>query len=376
MKKIIALFITLIFVISCGDGTEKSSLEELNIQKTAIIAKMDSLNTQLQNVEKQISKIDTNKKLHIVTVLPVKNEIFKHFIEIQGVVQADKNIEIRPELGGTVKAIYVKEGQQVNAGQVLLQLDDSSIKNNIDELNTQLSLANTTFERQKRLWEQKIGSEMQFLQAKAQKEGLENNLVSLKTQSSKMRITAPFSGIVDEIFPRNGELTNPQMPVVRLLNLDNVYVEAEITETYLPVIKIGTETMLYFPSINKEMTSEITQVGNYINPNNRSFKTRINIPNKDQTIKPNLLADLKILDFQIEGITIPSTLVQKDQQGNTYVFTIKNENDETIVVKSLITVENEYNNQVYISEGLTENDQLVNAGARIVKAGDLVNITE
>ena len=376
MKKIIALFITLIFIIACGDGTQKSSLEELNIQKTAIIAKMDSLNTELQKVEKQISKIDTNKKLHVITVLPVKNEIFKHFIEIQGVVQADKNIEIRPELGGTVKAIYVKEGQQVNAGQVLLQLDDSSIKNNIDELNTQLSLANTTFERQKRLWEQKIGSEMQFLQAKAQKEGLENNLVSLKTQSSKMRITAPFSGIVDEIFPRSGELTNPQMPVVRLLNLDNVYVEADITETYLPVIKIGTETMLFFPSINKEMTSEISQVGNYINPNNRSFKTRINIPNKDQTIKPNLLADLKILDFQIEGITIPSTLVQKDQQGNTYVFTIKNENDETIVVKSLITVENEYNNQVYISEGLTENDQLVNAGARIVKAGDLVNITE
>ena len=376
MKKIIALFITLIFIIACGDGTQKSSLEELNIQKTAIIAKMDSLNTELQKVEKQISKIDTNKKLHVITVLPVKNEIFKHFIEIQGVVQADKNIEIRPELGGTIKAIYVKEGQQVNAGQVLLQLDDSSIKNNIDELNTQLSLANTTFERQKRLWEQKIGSEMQFLQAKAQKEGLENNLVSLKTQSSKMRITAPFSGIVDEIFPRNGELTNPQMPVVRLLNLDNVYVEADITETYLPVIKIGTETMLFFPSINKEMTSEISQVGNYINPNNRSFKTRINIPNKDQTIKPNLLADLKILDFQIEGITIPSTLVQKDQQGNTYVFTIKNENDETIVVKSLITVENEYNNQVYISEGLTENDQLVNAGARIVKAGDLVNITE
>ena len=376
MKKIIALFITLIFIIACGDGTQKSSLEELNIQKTAIIAKMDSLNTELQKIEKQISKIDTNKKLHVITVLPVKNGIFKHFIEIQGVVQADKNIEIRPELGGTVKAIYVKEGQQVNAGQVLLQLDDSSIKNNIDELNTQLSLANTTFERQKRLWEQKIGSEMQFLQAKAQKEGLENNLVSLKTQSSKMRITAPFSGIVDEIFPRNGELTNPQMPVVRLLNLDNVYVEADITETYLPVIKIGTETMLFFPSINKEMTSEISQVGNYINPNNRSFKTRINIPNKDQTIKPNLLADLKILDFQIEGITIPSTLVQKDQQGNTYVFTIKNENDETIVVKSLITVENEYNNQVYISEGLTENDQLVNAGARIVKAGDLVNITE
>lgn len=376
MKKIITLFISLTFIISCGDKTQKSSLEELNNQKTIIISKMDSLNAELLKIEKSISKLDKSIKLHIVTVLPVKKDVFKHFIEIQGVVQADKNIEIKPELGGAVEAIYVKEGQQVSAGQLLLQLDDSSIKNSINELNTQLSLAITTYERQKRLWEQKIGSEMQFLQAKTQKEGLENSLASLKTQSRKMRITAPFSGVVDEIFPRIGELTNPQMPVVRLINLDNVYVEADITETYLPVIKVGTETILTFSSINKEMTSKIAQVGNYINPNNRSFKTRINIANTDHSIKPNLLADLKILDFQIEGIIIPSTLVQKDQQGNTYVFTIKKENDENIVVKSLITVGNEYNNQMYISDGLTENDLLVDAGARIVKAGDIVNITE
>ena len=376
MKKIIILFITISLTISCGSENQKSSLEELNTQKLTIVKKMDSLNGELQKIEKQISKIDKSKKLHIVTVLPVKSDIFKHFIEIQGVVQADKNIEIRPELGGTVKAIFVKEGQRVKAGQVLLQLDDSSISNSIDELNTQLSLASTTFERQKRLWEQKIGSEMQFLQAKAQKEGLENSLASLKTQSSKMKITAPFSGIVDEIYPRDGELTSPQNPVVRLINLDDVHVEADVTETYLPVINIGTETLLFFPSINKETSSKISQVGNYINPNNRSFKIRINIPNKDQKIKPNLLADLKILDFQIEGIIIPSTLVQKDQQGNTYVFTIKDENGEITIVKNIVTVEKEYNNEVYISKGLNKNDRLVNAGARIVKAGDIVNITE
>jgi len=376
MKKIIILFITITLAVSCGSENQKSSLEELNTQKLTIVKKMDSLNGELQKIEKQISKIDKSKKLHIVTVLPVKSDIFKHFIEIQGVVQADKNIELRPELGGTVKAIFVKEGQRVKAGQVLLQLDDSSISNSIDELNTQLSLASTTFERQKRLWEQKIGSEMQFLQAKAQKEGLENSLASLKTQNSKMKITAPFSGIVDEIYPRNGELTSPQNPVIRLINLDDVHVEADVTETYLPVIHIGTETSLFFPSINKEISSKISQVGNYINPNNRSFKIRINIPNKDQKIKPNLLADLKILDFQIEGIIIPSTLVQKDQQGNTYVFTIKDENGEITIVKNIVTVEKEYNNEVYISEGLSKNDRLVNAGARIVKAGDIVNITQ
>lgn len=376
MKKISILIITALFAVSCGNEAQNSSLAELNNQKKTIVDQIESLNAELKKIENQISKVDNSKKLHNVTSLPVKNDIFKHYIEIQGVVQADKNIEIQPELGGTVKAIYVKEGQQVRAGQLLLQLDDSSIKNSINELNTQLSLANTTFERQKRLWEQKIGSEMQFLQAKTQKEGLENNLATLKTQSNKMKITAPFSGIVDEIFPRNGELTSPQMPVVRLINLDNVYVEADVTETYLPLIKVGTETILNFPSINKEMTSNIAQVGNYINPDNRSFKTRINISNKDQSIKPNLLADLKILDFQSEGIIIPSTLVQKDQQGNTYVFTIKNENDEAIVAKNLITIENEYNNEVFVTEGLTANDQLVNAGARIVKAGDAVNITE
>lgn len=376
MKNILILLIASIITVSCSEPIQKNSLEELNSQKQLIVSKIDSLNTELKKVEKEISKTDTNKKLQIVTTLPAKYEIFKHFVEIQGVVQADKNIEIRPELGGTVNAIYVKEGQKVSAGQVLVQLDDSSIKNNVSELKTQLELAKTTFERQERLWNQKIGSEMQYLQAKTQKESLENSLETVKTQSNKMKIIAPFSGIVDEIFPRNGELTSPQTPILRLINLDKVYVEADVTETYLPVIKIGTETIVYFSSINKEISSKITQIGNYINPDNRSFKTRIDISNTDQSIKPNLLADLKILDFQKEGIIIPSTLVQKDQKGNNYVFTIKNENDENIVVKNIITVQNEYNHEAYISEGLTKNDILVDAGARIVKEGDVVRLIE
>jgi RND family efflux transporter MFP subunit len=376
MKKIITLFITTLLIISCKNEAQKSTLGDLKKQKSTIISKMDSLNIVLQKIEKEISKMDDNKKFQIVTVLPIKYDDFKHYVEIQGVVQADKNIEIRPELGGTVKEIYVKEGQKVKAGQILIQLDDAMIENNINELKTQLTLAETTFERQKRLWDQKIGSEMEFLRAKTQKESLENSLVTLKTQSVKMQIIAPFSGIVDEIFPRDGELTSPQMPVVRLINLNNVYVEADVTETYLPVVKVGTETVVYFSSINKEITSKIEQVGNYINPNNRSFKIRINIANKDQSIKPNLLADLKILDFQEQGAIIPSTLVQQDQKGNNYVFTVNTKNNENTVVKTIITVANEYNNEVFVSEGLTQNDTLVNVGARIVKAGDLVKITD
>jgi len=375
MKKILTLLIAISITVSCGEAVKKSSLEELNTQKLTLVSKIDSLNKELKTIEQEISKLDTSKKLQLVTILPVRKGTFKHYVEIQGVVKADKNIEIKPELGGTIKAIYVKEGQRVSSGQTLVQLDDSSVKNSIAELNTQLMLAKTTFDRQERLWKQKIGSEMQYLQAKAQKESLENNLATLRTQARKMKIIAPFSGIVDEIFPKNGELTSPQTPIVRLLNLSKVYVEADVTETYLPIVKTGTEATLFFPSINKEIHSKIAQIGNYINPDNRSFKTRINIPNKDKLIKPNLLADLKILDFKADGIIIPSTLIQQDQNGNNYVFTIETIDDEKKVVKKLITIGNEYNHEIYVSDGLAEHDTLVNAGARLVKAGEIVNIT-
>lgn len=376
MKNIAYLITASLFIISCGNDAPKTTLDTLNSNKTSILSKIDSLTKELKTIEAQIAKIDTTQKAHLVTILPVKNEIFKHYIEIQGVVQADKNIEIRPEMGGTVTAIYVKEGQKVAAGQTLIQLDDASIKNSIAELTTQLNLAKTAFDRQERLWNQKIGSEMQYLQAKAQKEGLQRSIATLATQAKKMKITAPFSGIVDEVSPRIGELTSPQTAVVRLINLDKVYVEADVTETYLPVIKIGSEAVLNFPSINKEVTSQISQIGNYINPDNRSFKTRINIDNKDQTIKPNLMVDLKILDFQQEGIIIPSTLVQKDQTGKDYVFIVVQEDNESKVVKKLITISKEYNNEVFITEGLQATDTLVNKGARIVKADDIVKISK
>ena len=374
MKKIILILITIVITVSCNKEIQKSSLEDLNSQKMILVSKIDSLNKELNSIENEISKLDTTKKYQIVSTIPAEIEEFKHYIEIQGVVKADKNIEIHPELGGTVKSILVKEGQKVFGGQVLVQLDDSSIRNNINELITQLKLATTTFERQERLWNQKIGSEMQYLQAKTQKENLENNIATVKNQARKMKIVAPFSGIVDEIFSKNGELTNPQSPVVRLINLDKVYVEADITETYLPVIKIGTEVIVNFSSINKEIDSKITQIGQYINPDNRSFKTKINISNKDQSIKPNLLADLKILDFETKGIIVPSNLIQQDQKGNDYVFTIRRENGQNKVVKSLVNVVKEYDHKVFISEGLSENDTIVNAGARLVKTDETVQI--
>lgn len=374
MKKIFSLITIALFTLSCGEEVKNNSVDDLNSKKIEITNQIDSLSKELKVVEKELAKLNPDTKLSLITTIPVKKDVFKHYVEVQGSVKADKNIEIRPELGGTVKAIYVKEGQKVAAGQTLIQLDEDAIKNNISEVNTQLALAKTTFERQKRLWNQKIGSEIQYLQAKTQKESLENNLESLLTQAKKMKIIAPFSGIVDEIFPKNGELTSPQAPVVRLINLDKVYIEADITESFLPVVKKNSEVLVYFPTLGNEIVSKIAQIGNYINPDNRSFKTRINISNKDQSIKPNLLADIKVLDFKSIGIIIPSTLVQQDQTGQNFVFTISSENDENMVVKKIITLGKEYDHQIFVSEGLNENDVLINEGARLVKAGDLVKI--
>lgn len=374
MKKIAILFITAV-LISCGEEKKISSLDELNQEKRELVNQIDSLNKALKSVEKEINKLDTSKRMQLVTTLPVKNDVFRHYLEIQGVVHTDKNIVIHPEMGGTVTSILVKEGQQVRAGQVLVQLDDSALQSNINELKSQLNLAITTFERQERLWKQKIGSEIQYLQTKTQKEALESSLEALKTQTSKMRIVAPFSGIVDEIFPKKGELTGPQTPIVRLINLDRVYVEADITEIYLPVIKVGTPALVTFPSLNKEIEASIEQIGNYINPDNRSFKSRINLSNNDHSIKPNLLADLKILDYEKEGIIIPAGLIQQDQFGADYVFTLNSDEDNLKVVKKMVSVVKEYNHEVLVSDGLLPTDILVNSGARIVKEGDQVKVS-
>lgn len=378
MKHIFSLLIITLLFISCGEKKESLSndLQELTTQKVIIKSQIDSLNKKLKSIEKELSKLDTVKKIAIVTAIKPEIGEFKHYIEIQGTIKADKSVEIHPEMGGTTTNIYVKEGQKVRKGQTLAQLDASIVNNNIAQLKTQLNLATTTFERQERLWNQKIGSEIQFLQAKAQKESLENNLNGLYAQARKMKIIAPFNGTVDAIFGKVGALSSPQQPFLRVVNLSKVYLESEITETYLKDIKKGTEVVISFPSLDKEFTSKISQVGNFINPNNRSFKTRVDINNRDKVIKPNLLADVKVKDFHANGIIIPSYIIQKDQQDNSFVYTLQQTDNTHKVVKQLITVAKEYNNQSFISEGLKSEDLIIDKGARSVKNDDEVTLIE
>lgn len=363
--------------MSCNTAaTEPKSLTDLKIKKTALQDQLNEISNELKSVESAISTLDTLKRLMTVTSFKAEEKEFNHYIEVQGVVKADKTIGLRAEMGGTITAILIKQGQRVSKGQILATLESSVIDNSILQLTTQLNLATTTYERQARLWDQKIGSEIQFLQSKAQKEGLENSLNSLKAQARKMKIIAPFSGIIDQVFAKTGELISPQTPFLRLVNLDDVYIESEITETYLKAITKGTKALVHFNSINTTIEASITQVGNFINPNNRSFKTRIDIKNTNNDLKANLLANIKINDFNASGIVIPSKFIQQDRNGNTFVYVLEAEENTLKVVKTYVKEANSYNNFSYISEGLDSKSNLVGKGARLVENGEIVKLVD
>lgn len=376
MKKTYAL-IGISLMLCCGKTSKQSAtLLELNHNKRDLIQQIDSLSSLLKSVELNISKLDTNKRLTRVTALKSEKKMFQHFIEVQGSVEADQSVELYPESSGNITKIFVREGQSISKGHPLVQIDNSILESSKVELQTQLDLATTTFERQKRLWDQNIGSEIQYLQAKAKKEGLENSLESLKSQAKKLKITAPFSGTVDEIFVKTGGLANPMFPALRLINLNQIHVESEVTETYLKYIKKGTEVELYFPSIDKKINTKVDQVGNYINPNNRSFKVRINVNNTDGTLKANLLAEVKISDFKEVGIVIPSNLIQKDRMNKPFVYSLVKEDKFYRVKKSYIIEKISYENESFISEGLEADTLIVDKGSQLVKEDETVILAE
>lgn len=377
MKTRYTFLIGFFLLVSCGETTRVSgNLQELTIKKQQLKQQLAGVSKALMQVELAISKLDTLKKLPIVTVLKSTITDFSHYINVQGTIQADKSVVLRTEMGGTVTKIFVKEGQEVTKGTVLAQLDASILANKISEVTIQYNLSKTTFDRQARLWEQQIGSEMQYLQAKSVKERLESTIKTLQVQEEKLKIIAPFSGIVDAVFAKEGELTSPQIPFLRLVNLNQVYIESDVTESYAKSIKKGTRVLVAFPSLEYEVGSTISQVGSFINPSNRSFKIRVELKNTNKAIKTNLLARLKINDFSARGIVIPTYIIQKDTRNNTFVYTLTQDKERYKVVKTLVKVTKEYNNQSYISAGLIVDMMLVDKGAKLVKSEDEVVVSQ
>lgn len=385
MKNIFILLITTFVFISCG-GDKKSTeaiiasgnLENIRAKRAEIVLQQSTINEELKAIDEAISKLDTVKKLPLVTTFTAKKEAFNHFIEIQGDVATKQNVVLYPEFSGTLSRVFVKEGQKVTQGQILAKIDDGGLSQQLSQIEVQAALAKTTFERQEKLWNQKIGSEIQYLQAKANYEAQQNAVNQMKAQVAKTTIRAPFSGIIDDVMSEQGTVVSAGMSeVIRIVNLGEMYIEAEVPENFLSSVTEGKKVEIYFPVLGETISSTVRQVASYINPNNRTFKVEVSVPTKNKNIKPNLTAQLKINDYTNEhAILIPQSVLSENAEGEQYIYiTNQGSNDSEFIAKRVIVstgkTEGDY---VEILEGIKDGDTIIYEGARSVKDGQFVQI--
>jgi RND family efflux transporter MFP subunit len=388
MKKIIYLLTIGIFATSCGSGEEGSvkdviagkNVEAIRAKRTAMTAELKALEDQVKLLDSAIAELDDNAKLPLVSTLQVEPQEFHHYLELQGDVMTDQNVLVYPEMAGTLYRVYVKQGQKVSKGQLLASIDDGGLSSQLAQLRTQEALAKTTFERQKRLWEQNIGSEIQYLQAKTQYESQQSAIKQLESQVGKSSIRAPFSGIVDDVIKDQGTVVSPGpgSEVFRIVNLSNMYVEVEVPESHLANVTAGKSVEVYFPVLGNTVQTKIRQTGNFINPGNRSFSVEIPVPNKDGKVKPNLTAIAKINDYtNNEAILIPQSVVSENATGEQYVYLTKeNESgNEMISKKSIIELGKTQGDFVEVLSGLSAGENIIVEGARSVRDNQLVKVS-
>lgn len=352
---------------------ETGNLETIKKKKAELSAEYNKLREKLSQLDVEIDKLDTIHKLPIVTTVEVHDTLFNHFLELQGSVETKKNITIYPEYAGVLSKVYVVEGQTVKRGQTLAKIDDGGLTQQLAQLEVQYQLAKTTFDRQKRLWDQKIGSEIQFLQAKSNMQAQKKGMEALKNQMKKTYVRAPFSGVIDDVITEQGSVVvSGATQLFRIMNLSNMYIKTDVPENYLTTVKKGTPVKVYLPVLGETIQTHIRQVGNNININNRAFEIEIDVPNKNGMIKPNLTAQLKINDYSNEAaLLVPQSIISENALGEQYVYVIENLNkkSEAKVVKRIVTTGLSQDENVEVLTGLKSGDQIINEGARSVKDG-------
>lgn len=361
------------------DAVYRERLTKLNARRDAFKVGYATFGELIGTLEKVIAETDVNIKKRILTVTTdtIMVGSFVHKFEVQGSVETDQNVTVYPEAGGKILRISVKEGQRINKGELLIQLDTDVIQRSIEQVESSLKLATTVHKRQKNLWDQKIGSEIQLLEAENNKVSLEKQLAGLKEQRDMASIRAPFSGVVDEIFPKVGEVAGPGVPMLRLVNLDEVYIKTDISERYLGQIKEGTTVEVTFPSLpDTVILASISTIGNFINPNNRTFKARIDLQQNEGSLKPNLLGNILIKDYALDStIVVPSRMIQQDADNQNYLFLVV-PGDKLMVRKQVVTTGMSYGKLTHVISGLNFNDVYIDDGARSVRNGDQVKLQE
>lgn len=395
MEKMTTIISVLAFVIlssvivGCGSGAKELSIESLisNGDIEAIRYKKKELADQQKLLTQQIAQLDSvinadsdDANLPLITVLKVEHQHFVHYVELQGDVTTRQNVLVYPEVGGTIVKVYVQKGDRVKNKQLLASIDDGGLSNQLLQMTTQLALAKTTYERQKRLWEQKIGSEIQYLQAKTNYDAQKAAVEQMDHQLSKYSIRAPFAGIVDDVIKDQGTVVGPSGPgseIFRIINLSNMYIETPVPETYITSIVPGVKVKAFFPILNETINSYVRETSNFINPNNRSFIIEIPVPNKNGNVKPNLSARVQVNDYQNErALLIPQSAVSENAEGEQYAFMVTNVSEDNVALtkKTIITTGKTQEDVIEVLSGIQSGQSIIIEGARSVKDGQKVKI--
>lgn len=388
MKKTLLIF-TSILLAQCGSSDKQTTAElieggnlaAIQTKKTEVVKTINAMQNELTLLNEAIGEIDTQQQFLLVSAVTIQSTVYTHFADFQGTLETEKNIVVYPEIPGLLKSIHVSEGQKVKKGQLMATLSDSGLVDQLEQMELQLKLAKTTYKRQNRLWEQKIGSEIQYLQAKTQFKSLEKSVAQMKDQVAKTKLVAPFDGIIDHIIADAGSNMGPGMtPVLRIINLDDMKVTASIPEAHLPNITMNTPVVMDIPVIGKTLNAKITSVGNFINPNNRSFRIEINLQNEGQELKPNMTVQLRINDYQNPAaLMVASKNILEDQAGAYYVYTLEavtGKADTFKTIKTFVTLGKSSNNYTEILSGIKAGDRLVEDGIRLLEDQQLVNVTQ
>lgn len=371
MKRILILLTAASIIVACGKSAstdKKAELEKLKKEHSDITKKITDLEAELAK-----ENPEENLKMKYVAIDTLAAAPFTHYVEVHGQVQSDQNVNVFPRSMGPVVRVYAQVGQNVKKGQVLAKIDDAIIAKSIEELKTRLELVTTVYNKQKNLWDQKIGTEIAFLQAKNNKDALENSLATAKEQLDNTNIKSPIDGVVDQADVKEGEMVNGARPAFRVVNSSQLKATGELSESYLNSVNAGDEVVVSFPDLKKEVSAKINFAASAINPMSRTFKVEVNLANNPQ-YRPNMISVLKIIDYKSSNaITVPMNIIQNDQAG-TYVYVVVGNTNKLTVKKSAVKVGQIYRGTAEILSGLAAGDKIITVGFQDLNEGDLVTL--
>ena len=386
MKKLI-ITLSLILLFSCNssrnssinDLINKGDLKTLKKKKTEYVDQMNDLRLGLNEINKGITLLDENEQIQVISKFSVTEKEFKTYVKLQANLKTRKNVVILSEFQGPLKNLFVREGQLVKQGQLLAEINDSGLKEQLDQMLIQANFTKDNFDRVKRLWEKNIGSEMQFLKAKSDFETSNKMVEQIRDQLSKTKVYAPFDGEIDEIISNLGSNLLPGSPMLRVVNLDIIYAEAQVPEKYVSSIELGTEAIVSIPLLEKEVTSKIIQSGNFINPNSRTFRVEVPVENKNKRIKQNLNARIKIKNYSnLKALVVPLRVLREDGGGKSFIYKLVTTDKEDIflTVKSFVETGNNNDEEIEIIKGVSIGDIIVLEGANNVEDNQRVRLIE